>query len=90
MMFYETYEDARREIFATASGREMLGTVRTFCGGGTEFTALDVMDAVCRAHGISDTWCVLNALDQLVTECEIMELTAGERVRGQDRRFRRI
>lgn len=89
-MFYQSHDRARHEIFTTDFGRKMLESVREFCARHGEFTALDVMDAVCRIHGISDAWCVLNALDQLVTECEIMELTAGQRVRGQDRRFKRL
>jgi hypothetical protein len=81
------YQKAYNEIF-TEHGRATLDAIRDLAPSMGEFSSSDIISAVSSKCGACDCWKALNSLDHLVTLGLLLDLTAGQDVWGQHRRFR--
>lgn len=76
----------QRDTFTEQDVDDVLKVIKSLA---SEFTCMEVINAMCTLRGAVGTSLVLNSLDHLVMNSEIVELTAGTECFGQDRRYRK-
>ena len=83
----KAYERDYHRVF-TPDGADVIRSIRSYYDITDEFTSGEMISATCGDLGCVDSWVVLNALDHLMTLGELQEITAGQDVWGQHRRYR--
>lgn len=78
------YQTEKKRLF-TEEGQEMFIKIRDKAKALLEVAGCFRMDAVMKTTG--DTWMMLACVDRMVEMKEIVEVTAGQMVAGQNRIF---